>query len=125
MTEDKNNVIDPVTNIVTVVPDDVTTSDGVSAAPADDAPVVSETLNRIPAVKLSYETQGMLAYQNWLSTHENESRYLTGKRKRAIRRDFIRQAKKGIYEHVFNVTGQINGHDAEAGKEIEKTENVG
>ena len=56
MTEDKNNVIDPVTNIVTVVPDDVTTSDGVSAAPADDAPVVSETLNRIPAVKLSYET---------------------------------------------------------------------
>ena len=125
MTEDKNNVIDPVTNIVTVVPDDVTTSDGASAAPADDAPVVSETLNRIPAVKLSYETQGMLAYQNWLSTHENESRYLTGKRKRAIRRDFIRQAKKGIYEHVFNVTGQINGHDAEAGKEIEKTENVG
>lgn len=125
MAEDKNNVIDPVTNIVTVVPDDVTTSDGVSAAPADDAPVVSETLNRIPAVKLSYETQGMLAYQNWLSTHENESRYLTGKRKRAIRRDFIRQAKKGIYEHVFNVTGQINGHDAEAGKEIEKTENVG
>lgn len=125
MTEDKNNVIDPVTNIVTVVPDDVTTSDGVSAAPADDAPVVSETLNRIPAAKLSYETQGMLAYQNWLSTHENESRYLTGKRKRAIRRDFIRQAKKGIYEHVFNVTGQINGHDAEAGKEIEKTENVG
>lgn len=125
MTEDKNNVIDPVTNIVTVVPDDVTTSDGASAAPVDDAPVVSETLNRIPAVKLSYETQGMLAYQNWLSTHENESRYLTGKRKRAIRRDFIRQAKKGIYEHVFNVTGQINGHDAEAGKEIEKTENVG
>lgn len=125
MTEDKNNVIDPVTNIVTVVPDDVTTSDGVSAAPADDAPVVSETLNRIPAVKLSYETQGMLAYQNWLSTHENESRYLTGKRKRAIRRDFIRQAKKGIYEHVFNVTGQINGHDAEAGKETEKTKNVG
>ena len=98
MAEDKNNVIDPVTNIVTVVPDDVTTSDSVSAAPADDAPVVSETLNRIPAVKLSYETQGMLAYQNWLSTHENESRYLTGKRKRAIRRDFIRQAKKGIYE---------------------------
>ena len=125
MAEDKNNVIDPVTNIVTVVPDDVTTSDCVSAAPADDAPVVSETLNRIPAVKLSYETQGMLAYQNWLSTHENESRYLTGKRKRAIRRDFIRQAKKGIYEHVFNVTGQINAHDAEAGKEIEKTENVG
>lgn len=125
MAEDKNNVIDPVTNIVTVVPDDVTTSDGVSAAPADDAPVVSETLNRIPAVKLSYETQGMLAYQNWLSIHENESRYLTGKRKRAIRRDFIRQAKKGIYEHVFNVTGQINGHDAEAGKETEKTENVG
>ena len=124
MTEDKNNVIDLVTNIVTVVPDDVTTSDGVSAA-ADDAPVVSETLNRIPAVKLSYETQGMLAYQNWLSTHENETRYLTGKRKRAIRRDFIRQAKKGIYEHVFNVTGQINGHDAEAGKETEKTENVG
>ena len=63
MTEDKNNVIDPVTNIVTVVPDGVTTSDGVFAA-ADDAPVVSETLNRIPAVKLSYETQGMLAYQN-------------------------------------------------------------
>ena len=125
MTEDKNNVIDPVTNIVTVVPDDVTTSDGASAAPVDDAPVVSETLNRIPAVKLSYETQGMLAYQNWLSTHENESRYLTGKRKRAIRRDFIRQAKKGIYEHVFNVTGQINGHDAEAEKETEKTENVG
>lgn len=125
MTEDKNNVIDPVTNIVTVVPDDVTTSDGASAAPVDDAPVVSETLNRIPAVKLSYEMQGMLAYQNWLSTHENESRYLTGKRKRAIRRDFIRQAKKGIYEHVFNVTSQINGHDAEAGKEIEKTENVG
>lgn len=125
MTEDKNNVIDPVTNIVTVVPDDVTTSDGVSVAPADDAPVVSETLNRIPAVKLSYETQGMLAYQNWLSTHENESRYLTGKQKRAIRRDFIRQAKKGIYEHVFNVTGQINGHDAEARKETEKTENVG
>lgn len=125
MAEDKNNVIDPVTNIVTVVPDDVTTSDGPSVAPADDAPVVSETLNRIPAVKLSYETQGMLAYQNWLSTHENESRYLTGKQKRAIRRDFIRQAKKGIYEHVFNVTGQINGHDAEAGKEIEKTENVG
>ena len=125
MTEDKNNVIDPVTNIVTVVPDDVTTSDGASAAPVDDVPVVSEILNQIPAVKLSYETQGMLAYQNWLSTHENESRYLTGKRKRAIRRDFIRQAKKGIYEHVFNVTGQINGHDAEAGKEIEKTENVG
>ena len=125
MTEDKNNVIDPVTNIVTVVPDDVTTSDGASAAPVDDVPVVSETLNRIPAVKLSYETQGMLAYQNWLSTHENESRYLTGKQKRAIRRDFIRRAKKGIYEHVFNVTGQINGHDAEAGKEIEKTENVG
>lgn len=125
MAEDKNNVIDPVTNIVTVVPDDVMTSDGVSAAPADDAPVVSETLNRIPAVKLSYETQGMLAYQNWLSTHENESRYLTGKRKRAIRRDFIRQAKKGIYKHVFNVTGQINAHDAEAGKETEKTENVG
>lgn len=125
MTEDKNNVIDPVTNIVTVVPDDVTTSDDPSVAPADDAPVVSETLNRIPAVKLSYETQGMLAYQNWLSTHENESRYLTGKRKRAIRRDFIRQAKKGIYEHVFNVTGQINGHDAEAGKETEKMENVG
>lgn len=125
MAEDKNNVMDPVTNIVTVVPDDVTTSDGVSAAPADDAPVVSETLNRIPAVKLSYETQGMLAYQNWLSTHENESRYLTGKRKRAIRRDFIRQAKKGIYEHVFNVTGQINADDAEAGKETEKTENVG
>ena len=125
MAEDKNNVIDPVTNIVTVVPDEVTTSDDLSVAPADDAPVVSETLNRIPAVKLSYETQGMLAYQNWLSTHENESRYLTGKRKRAIRRDFIRQAKKGIYEHVFNVTGQINGHDAEAGKEIEKTENVG
>ena len=125
MAEDKNNVIDPVTNIVTVVPDEVTTSDDLSVAPADDAPVVSETLNRIPAVKLSYETQGMLAYQNWLSTHENESRYLTGKRKRAIRRDFIRQAKKGIYEHVFNVTGQINGHDAEAGKETEKTENVG
>ena len=36
MTEDKNNVIDPVTNIVTVVPDDVTTSDGVSAAPDAD-----------------------------------------------------------------------------------------
>ena len=124
MTEDKNNVIDPVTNIVTVVPDDVTTSDGASAAPVDDAPVVSETLNRIPAVKLSYETQGMLAYQNWLSTHENETRYLTGKRKRAIRRDFIRQAKKGIYEHVFNVTGQINGHDAEAGKETEEPENA-
>lgn len=125
MAEDKNDVIDPVTNIVTVVPDDMMASGRASVAPADDAPVVSETLSRIPAVKLSYETQGMLVYQNWLSTHENESRYLTGKRKRAIRRDFVRRAKKGIYEHVFNVTGQINGHDAEAGKETEKTENVG
>lgn len=125
MAEDKNDVIDPVTNIVTVVPDDMMASGRASVAPADDASVVSETLSRIPAVKLSYETQGMLVYQNWLSTHENESRYLTGKRKRAIRRDFVRRAKKGIYEHVFNVTGQINGHDAEAGKETEKTENVG
>lgn len=116
MTEDKNNVIDPVTNVVTVVPDD---------APVNDASATHKILDQTPTVRLSRETQGMLAYQNWLTTHEDESRYLSGKQKRAVRRDFIRRAKKGIYEHIFNVTGQINGHDAEAVKETEKTEDVG
>lgn len=120
MTEIENNVVDPVTNVVTVLTDSSAETDAVEDCSAEN--IVAP---RREHVHLSRETQGMFAYQNWLTTHEDESKYLSGKRKRAIRRDFIRRAKKGAYEHIFNATGQINDIVTETGNKMEKTENDG
>ena len=48
------------------------------------------------------EYQGLYMYQNYIHEQEANGNYLSGKQKRAVRRDFLRKAKKGKFNHIFD-----------------------
>ena len=48
------------------------------------------------------EYQALYMYQNYIHEQESQGRYLSGKQKRAVRRDFLRKAKKGKFKHIFD-----------------------
>jgi len=50
--------------------------------------------------KLTPEEQAEAVWQNWLTVNPNK--YPTGQQKRMMKRQFLRNAKKGKYEHIFN-----------------------
>jgi hypothetical protein len=49
--------------------------------------------------KPSYEEQGRIVYENYI---RNTNQYLSGKDKRRILRECIRNAKKGKYDYMFD-----------------------
>lgn len=50
--------------------------------------------------KLTPEEQAEAVLQNWLTVNPN--RFPSGHEKRMMKRQFLRNAKKGKYEHIFN-----------------------
>lgn len=48
------------------------------------------------------EYQGLYMYQNYIHEQESNGNFLSGKQKRSIRRDFLRKAKKGKFNHIFD-----------------------
>lgn len=122
MENNKVDIIDPVTNIVQVIPEKPTDSDNI----VDDQTDLSENTDdgSLVQMRLTREMQGMFAYQNWLTTHEDDARYMSGQQKRAVRREFMRKAKKGVYEHIFNATGKINSLHTNVTDKTESAEDV-
>lgn len=49
--------------------------------------------------KLSYEEQARIVFENYI---RNTNRFLSGKEKRRLLRECIRNAKKGRYEYMFD-----------------------
>lgn len=59
----------------------------------------NEGLNVFKHEKLTHEEQARIVFENYI---RNTNRFLSGKEKRRLLRECIRNAKKGRYEYMFD-----------------------
>ena len=69
-------------------------------------------------VSKSPEYRGMIMYNNYIQTQQAQGVVFTGSQKRTLRRKFVRDAKKGKYDYLFDEE-KIRRHQERATKDLE------
>ena len=69
-------------------------------------------------ISKSSEYRGMMMYNNYIHSQESQGTIFTGKQKRVLKRKFLRDAKKGKYDYIFDEE-KIKRRQERAAKDFE------